>query len=114
MKDIYGATSKYEKAPIYDSLGFLSVFTTRNRDEYRVMKKRIVSSFSQASVDGMEQSVHRQIANLIGCFDKRLDVPLDVLPWFRMLALGVVGEKSNPDQYGRNFPTQLDRLISCR
>jgi cytochrome P450 len=92
VKDIYGATSKFTKAPIYDSLGFKSVFTTRNKDEYRGMKKRILPSFSQAAVDEMEPSVHRQIANLIKCFDKRVETPLDVLPWFRMLALGVVGE----------------------
>ena len=93
LKEIYSANSKYPKAPVYDSLGFLSTFTTRNKDDYRVMKKRIVPSFSPAAVAELEPIVHRQISNLLKCFDKRVDTPLDVLPWFRMLALGVVGEK---------------------
>jgi hypothetical protein len=93
LKEIYSANSKYLKAPVYDSLGFLSTFTTRNRDDYRVMKKRIIPSFSPASITVLETCVHRQISNLIKCFDRRVDAPLDVLPWFRMLALGVVGKK---------------------
>ncbi|KAH8891580.1 cytochrome P450 [Thozetella sp. PMI_491] len=93
LKDIYGANSKYPKAPIYEALGFKSVFTTRNRDDYRVMKKRILPSFSPAAVAEIEPFVHRQVENLIKCLDKRVDEPLDILPWFRMLALGVVGEK---------------------
>jgi hypothetical protein len=93
LKDIYGANSKFTKAPIYDSLGFKGVFTTRNKDEYRVMKKRVIPSFNPASLSELEPVVHRQVANLIKCFDKRVDTPLDVLPWFRMLALGVVGKK---------------------
>ncbi|KAJ9606301.1 hypothetical protein H2200_009262 [Cladophialophora chaetospira] len=92
LKDIYGANSNYTKAPIYETLGFKSTFTTRDRDEYRGMKKRIIPSFSPASIREMEPLVHRQLANLIKCFDKRVDAPLDILPWFRMLALGVVGE----------------------
>lgn len=76
---------------MYDSLGFKSTFTTRNRDEYRVMKKRIIPSFSPAAVAEMENTVHQQLEMLVKCFDKRLDETLDVLPWFRMLALGIVG-----------------------
>lgn len=92
MKEIYAPNSKYLKADIYDSLGFLSTFTTRNRDEYRLMKKRIIPSFNPGAVAEMEPLIHQQISNLLKCFDKRLDVPLDVLPWFRMLALGIVGK----------------------
>lgn len=92
LKDIYGASAKNTKAPIYDALGFKGVFTTRDRDEYRLMKKRVVPSFSPAAVAELESTVHRQVANLVKCFDKRVDAPLDVLPWFRMLALGVVGK----------------------
>jgi benzoate 4-monooxygenase len=91
LKEIYGAHSKYPKAPVYDSLGFKSTFTTRNRDEYRVMKKRIIPSFSPAAVAEIETTVHQQLGLLVKCFDKRLNETLDVLPWFRMLALGVVG-----------------------
>lgn len=92
LKDIYGANSKFTKGPIYDSLGFKGVFTTREQSEYRAMKKRVVPSFNPASLNELEPIVHRQVANLIKCLDKRVDMPLDVLPWFRMLALGVVGK----------------------
>ncbi len=94
LKDIYGANSKLGKAPIYETLGFKSTFTTIDRHEYRVMKKRILPSFSPAFVASLEPIVHRQVANLIKCLDKRVGTPLDVLPWFRMLALSVVGKSS--------------------
>ncbi|KIY01666.1 uncharacterized protein Z520_01803 [Fonsecaea multimorphosa CBS 102226] len=92
LKDIYGANSKYTKAEIYESLGQKGIFTTRDRDEYRVAKKRVVPSFSQASIAQMEDMIHRHVANLVKCFDKRVNISLDVLPWFRMFALSVVGE----------------------
>ena len=92
LKDIYGANSGFAKAPIYDSMGFKSTFTTRDQEQYRGMKKRIVSSFSPAAVAEIEPCIYRQVGHLIKCFDKRVDTALDVLPWFRMLALGVVGE----------------------
>lgn len=92
LKDIYAANSRLTKAPVYQTLGFRSTFTTIDRHDYRLMKKRILPSFSPAFVAGLEPIVQRQVANLIKCYDKRVDQPLDVLPWFRMLALGVVGK----------------------
>jgi cytochrome P450 len=92
LKEIYGANSQFSKAPIYEALGFKSLFTTRNRDDYRVMKKRVVPNFTAAAVAELEPCVHRQVKNLVQALDKRLDSPLDILPWFRMLALGVVGK----------------------
>jgi len=65
LKDIHGANSKFTKAPIYDSLGFKGVFTTRDKDEYRVMKKRVVPSFNPASLTELEPIAHRQVANLL-------------------------------------------------
>lgn len=92
LKDIYGANSKYTKAEIYESLGQKGIFTTRDRDEYRVAKKRVVPCFSQSSIAQMEDMVHSHVADLVKCFDKRLGISLDVLPWFRMFALSVVGK----------------------
>lgn len=92
LKDIYGANSRLTKAPIYETLGFRSTFTTIDRHDYRQMKKRILPSFSPAFVAGIESIVQRQVNNLVKCFDKRVDVSLDVFPWFRMFALSVVGE----------------------
>ena len=92
LNKIYGTNSKYQKGHLYDSLGFRSTFTTRNRDEYRVMKKRITPSFSPAAIAEMEPLVRQQVASLLKCFDKRLETPIDVLPWFRMMALGVIGK----------------------
>lgn len=77
---------------MYESLGQKGIFTIRDRDEYRVAKKRVVPSFSQASIAQMEAMVHSHVTALVKCVDKRLNVPLDVLPWFRMFALSVVGK----------------------
>ena len=92
LKDIYAANSRLAKAPIYQTLGFRSTFTTIDRNEYRHMKKRILPSFSPAFVADLEPIVQRQVSNLIKCYDTRVDQALDVLPWFRMFALAVVGE----------------------
>lgn len=92
LKDIYGSNSKLTKAPVYESMGFRSTFTTIDRHDYRMKKKRILPSFSPAFVDNViEPIVQRQVMNLVRCWEKRVGVPLDVLPWFRMYALGVVG-----------------------
>lgn len=95
LKDIYGANSKLTKAPVYESLGFRSTFTTINQHDYRVKKKRILPSFSPVFVSNtIEPIVQRQVAYLMKCLRARVDQPLDVLPWFRMLALGIVGKCS--------------------
>ncbi|KAK7214266.1 hypothetical protein V2G26_021444 [Clonostachys chloroleuca] len=112
LKDIYGANSKYPKAPVYDSLGFRSTFTTRNRDEYRGMKKRIVPSFSSTSISDIEPIVHRQLDLLVKSFDKRVGQPLNVLPWFRMLALGIVGEGFVDDSFGGLENEKLLELLN--
>ncbi|KAL7893111.1 cytochrome P450 [Trichoderma sp. SZMC 28014] len=112
LKEIYGAHSKYPKAPVYDSLGFKSTFTTRNRDEYRVMKKRIIPSFSPAAVAEIEATVHQQLGLLVKCFDTRLNETLDVLPWFRMLALGVVGQSFVNDSFGGLEKEELPDLLN--
>lgn len=91
MRDIYSANSKNTKAPVYESFGFKATFTTRDVKQYREMKKRIVPAFSPSACAALEPVIQRQVENLIKCFDKRLDEPLDVLVWFRMLALSVVG-----------------------
>lgn len=99
LKDIYGTNSRLEKAPIYATLGFRSTFTTIDRHDYRAMKKRILPSFSPAFIETLEPNVHRQVANLVKCLDKRLNAPLDILPWLRMMTLNIVGKARSVRPY---------------
>ncbi|KAL6250772.1 hypothetical protein RBB50_003075 [Rhinocladiella similis] len=111
LKDIYGANSRLTKAPIYETLGFRSTFTTIDRHDYRQMKKRILPSFSPAFVAGIESIVQRQVNNLVKCFDKRVDVSLDVFPWFRMFALSVVGEGFAGKSFGGLETEKMPQLL---
>lgn len=92
LREIYGTTSKYAKAPVYESMGFQSTFTTRDRDEYRTMKKRILPNFSPSAIAALEPTVHKHVAALVKTLDKRTNAPIDIFPWVRMVALCVVGK----------------------
>lgn len=93
LREIYGSSSKYAKAPVYDSMGFQSTFTTRDRNEYRTMKKRILPNFSPSAIAALEPTVHKHVAGLVKVFERRADAPIDIFPWVRMVALCVVGKQ---------------------
>ncbi|ETN42392.1 uncharacterized protein HMPREF1541_01546 [Cyphellophora europaea CBS 101466] len=100
LRQIYGANSKFAKAPVYDSMGFKSTFTTRNRDEYRAMKKRILPNFGPSAIAALEPNVHKHVAGMIKVFDKKADKPIDIFPWVRLVALCVVGESFAAESFG--------------
>jgi cytochrome P450 len=94
MRDLYGAKSVYEKAPIYGAFGRKSLFTMRNKEEHRARAKRIGHVFGPSSLTQLESVASEQIEKFLQCMNKRVGEPMDMLLWFRMLALDTFGEYS--------------------
>lgn len=91
MSDIYGPSSNYVKGPVYDMFGRRGLFQMRNREEHKQRQKLMAHIFAPASILSMEPLIHVQIRKLLAALERRLEKPIDMLYWFRMLALDVVG-----------------------
>ena len=96
MRDIYGPNSNYAKAPAYGAFGRKSLFTMRVKEEHRERQKRIAHIFGPASVAQVEPIITEQVTKFLKCVEGRLDQPMDMMLWFRMLALDVT---SKPDSF---------------
>ncbi|PKK42155.1 hypothetical protein CI102_12562 [Trichoderma harzianum] len=75
MKDLYGSGNKFMKGPT----------------EHRSRQKRIAHVFAPASIAAVEPLVKEQVQKLLHVLSKRPNQPLDVMEWFRIFALDVVG-----------------------
>lgn len=91
MRDIYGANNKFIKAPAYEAFGRQSSFTIRNKEAHRSRQKRIAHVFAPAAIAGVEPLVHEQVTKLLAVFSRRTEQPIDIMEWFRIFALDVVG-----------------------
>lgn len=92
LRDIYGPGNKYTKAPAYAAFGRKSLFTMLNKEEHRGRAKRISHIFAPASVAQIEPIVQSQVADLLSSLEKRVGQPLDVIHWFRIVALNIIGK----------------------
>lgn len=92
MKDIYsGSSSSFVKAPIYEAFGRRGTFTILDREEHRQRLKRISHVFSTTAIAGVEPIVREQVEKLLAAWRSRTNRSIDVMLWFRMFALDVVG-----------------------
>lgn len=66
----------------------------RVKEEHRERQKRIAHIFGPASVAQIEPLITEQAAKLVRCVESRLDQPMDMMLWFRMLALDVTSKLS--------------------
>ena len=103
FREIYGANSDYVKAPRYGAFGRKSMFTMRNKQEHRARAKRIAPVFSPSTLAEVEGTVSRLIEKFVRILEQRVDRPLDVLLWFRILTLDTFGELSLP--FVADFPS---------
>jgi cytochrome P450 len=92
MRDIYGTNTNYAKAPAYGAFGRKSLFTMRVKEEHRERQKRIAHVFGPASVAQIEPIVTEQVIKFLKCVESRLNQPMDMMLWFRMLALDVTSK----------------------
>ena len=92
LRDIYSHNTKYMKGPVYDLFGRQGAFQMRDPDQHRRRQKRIAHVFAPNSLSVMEPLIHEQVRKLLAALDQRVGKPIDMLYWFRMLALDVVGE----------------------
>lgn len=91
VRDIYGARAKYPKADAYRAFGRKSMFTMRTKEEHRARARRIAHVFTPASVAQVEPIIHEQVVKMLQILEKRVGQPADMLHWFRMFALEVIG-----------------------
>lgn len=91
MSDIYGSKNGLVKAPVYEAFGRQSSFTIRPKDAHRSRQKRIAHVFSLSAIADVEPLVQEQVKKLIHVLETRLGTPIDMMEWFRIFALDVVG-----------------------
>lgn len=89
MREIYGSSPTYAKGPQYGAFGRKSLFTMRIKEEHRERQKRIAHIFGPASVAQVEPIVSEHITKLMRALEMRQSEALDMMLWFRMLALDV-------------------------
>ncbi|RFU23899.1 hypothetical protein B7463_g12441, partial [Scytalidium lignicola] len=95
IKDIYGQSSAYLKAPIYDTFTLKpsGIFIMRNKEHHRDRRRMLSNAFSQTNLFEAEPIVVETFNKFLrNIFDPKLGKPIDVLSSFRMLALDTVGE----------------------
>ena len=92
FREIYGANSDYIKAPRYGAFGRKSMFTMRNKQEHRARAKRIAPVFGPATLVEVEGTASRLIEKFVHILEHRVEQPLDVLLWFRILTLDTFGK----------------------
>ncbi|KKP07882.1 cytochrome P450 [Trichoderma harzianum] len=90
-KDLYGSGDKFMKGPVYEAFGRQSSFTILDKTEHRSRQKRIAHVFAPVSIVVVEPLVKEQVQKLLHVLSKRTNQPLDVMEWFRIFALDVVG-----------------------
>ncbi|EHK21860.1 uncharacterized protein TRIVIDRAFT_151636, partial [Trichoderma virens Gv29-8] len=91
MKDLYGSGNKFRKGPVYEAFGRQSSFTILDKSVHRSRQKRIAHVFAPASIAAVEPLVKKHTQKLLRVLSKRTNLPLDVMEWFRIFALDVVG-----------------------
>lgn len=91
VRDIYSARNKLIKGPAYEAFGRQSSFTIRDRDMHRQRQKQIAHVFSPSAIAAVEPLVAEQVAHLVFQIAQRTSQPIDMMEWFRIFALDVVG-----------------------
>ena len=79
------------KSAAYDNFGGKGAFQMRDKEEHRQRRKRINHVFSQSVLLEMEPLIKDEVENLLKVVEEKCGEPYDVLHWFRMLALDIVG-----------------------
>jgi len=91
VQEIYGQSSDYMKAPMYNFIARRGVFNMRDKAAHKQRRKLLSHAFSQSNVNDMEPLIGDQVRKLLAAIEKHSEEPLDVYHWFRMLALDVAG-----------------------
>ena len=93
IKDLYGQRTAFAKAPIYDtfSLPPMGIFSLRDRVEHSQRRKLLSHAFSQSNLYETEPLILVHVQKLVARVQNSVGEPFDILAWFRMFSLDVVG-----------------------
>jgi hypothetical protein len=89
IKELYGQTSTYIKASIYDA--FLpGLFRLQDREEHRVRRRYLSNVFAMNHLQTVEPVIRDNVVQLIEGIDNN-GGRVNVADWFKMFSLDVVG-----------------------
>ena len=103
IKEVYGQTSVFLKAPIYDSFSQrpVGIFAMRNKEDHRQRRKLLSHAFAQSNLLEIEPVIGSVMRQLLGRIEENLNRPIDALLLLRMFALDIVGIHTHlPNQAG--------------
>jgi hypothetical protein len=91
INDIYLGQKPFMKSAAYENFGRKGAFQMRDKEEHRQRQKRISHVFSQSVLLEMEPLMKEEVGNLLKAVETRIGKEFDMLFWFRMMALDIVG-----------------------
>ena len=94
IKELYGQSSDFMKAPVYDQFSQhpVGIFSMRNKADHRQRRKLLSHAFAQSNLLQIEPVIGDRVKQLLKRIDKTLGQPTDALVLLRMFALDIVGK----------------------
>ena len=90
VKELYGQTSNYLKAPIYEA--FLpGLFSLLDREKHRERRRYLSHVFSMNHLQNVEPVIQENVMLLLEGIASKRDNSVNVMEWFKMFALDVTG-----------------------
>ena len=90
VKELYGQTSNYLKAPIYEA--FLpGLFSLLDREKHRERRRYLSHVFSMNHLQNVEPVIQENVMLLLEGIASKGENSVNVMEWFKMFALDVTG-----------------------
>ena len=89
IKDLYGQSTQVIKAPIYDTFP-KGVFGMRKKEDHRQRRRYLSHAFSLSYLVKVEPVIQEKVQTLKEIIDKSTGQSMNILQWFRMLALDII------------------------
>jgi cytochrome P450 len=90
VKELYGQTSNYVKAPIYEA--FLpGLFSLLDLEKHRERRRYLSHVFSMSHLQNVESVIRENVALLLEGIESKGRKEVNVMEWFKMFALDVTG-----------------------
>lgn len=84
------------KAPVYDTMSLppFGIFSMRNRADHSQRRRLLSHAFAQSSLYESEPLIEGNVKALLLRLENGLEMPVDVMSLFRLLAFDIVGKTS--------------------
>jgi cytochrome P450 len=94
IKEIYGQQTTFMKAPIYHTMSLppFGIFSMRNRADHSQRRRLLSHAFAQSSLYESEPLIKDNVKALLSRLENGLEMAVDVMSLFRLLAFDIVGK----------------------